>query len=915
MSFQQAYSGKWCRGAEKRGVSLSSAPLAAGCATLGAETLEGGADGGCGSGVEAAARGGADLARLDAGAAGDGVRGRQVDDRPTGGRSAQLQRGRGAAAENPWDPGKGGRAAAPPGRAPRDDARSASAPPQPGGGTGGEGRGAAHQGSPRAGARRPEAGRERVAAGRSPFPGRAPGGTPPAGGRPGMGAPARRAADSARLDSGRAGGSRRGVGDRDLQGRARNPGPGGGSEGQARSGARGPRNDERAADSPRRDPGGDARSRAGAPGKGDPRGGGSGFADDHDRPRGGARGPAQDRRSQVTLVVLLRCCEKMTLPRAVFVETTPAAVLDLSGTHRRRGVSVGRRRLRSRRRWRRPDGAVTVRISIAPGASLRGLSRGIDFSLPLRCLARTARSPARRRPARRPRLRGGGCGSAPPGRRSTRRERSAGGAGGGRRGGARHPPGNRQTPGGGGARRELSPTGAAHDVLDRALAVDQPEQAFQPLVELLLRLAAGAGEDRLRAADVLADQPPLVDPLVALHEDVVGVDREVRQLLRQEVAVEEEEAAAGEAEDGVEDLLDLVLDPPPEAGGVDQLALQEHGAEALAGNQVALGFGERLARQLAHPVEDLAEPVLGLVAGREGDLAAAEPDRLLDRVARHGQEAGPAAHVEEREEVGDAETPQAAGEGEALGLPERRRPEVGAHQMQRARPVGEDEEGLRPEQAQLAHHRAGQRGLAGELDDGGALGGWGRDGSGGEERLREGLGNRLNGHARASVSRQPWTTKPLRPSAAVSVLAVRRRLAAAWEKTAGWRSVPRVRLATTASERVRSGTLTRLPRSSRAWKKPRARSPGWKRARAVPGRWVKGFDSCAVCTSSSAFLRISWRMVTIPRQRPAGSVTISGSYWFSRGRDRASRARERTWTSSVTTRGSGLATASAGFFW
>jgi len=75
------------------------------------------------------------------------VRGRQVDDRPTGGRSAQLQRGQEQLLKT-----SGLRKGWTLRVLLESSARRCAirmAPPQPGGGTGGEGRGAAHQGSPR----------------------------------------------------------------------------------------------------------------------------------------------------------------------------------------------------------------------------------------------------------------------------------------------------------------------------------------------------------------------------------------------------------------------------------------------------------------------------------------------------------------------------------------------------------------------------------------------------------------------------------------------------------------------------------------------------------------------------------------------------------------------------------------------
>src|SRR6185369_12553456 len=115
----------------------------------------------------------------------------------------------------------------------------------------------------------------------------------------------------------------------------------------------------------------------------------------------------------------------------------------------------------------------------------------------------------------------------------------------------------------------------------------------------------------------------------------------------------------------------LMLETPGERGGVEQAALQQHGAETFARLLPALGFGERAAVELAGTVEHLADALLGLVATRVDDLAAAEVDRLLDRllvlVRDEQQHAVAAAHVEQREEVGDAEPLDAAVERQPLG--------------------------------------------------------------------------------------------------------------------------------------------------------------------------------------------------------------------------------------------------------
>ena len=121
-----------------------------------------------------------------------------------------------------------------------------------------------------------------------------------------------------------------------------------------------------------------------------------------------------------------------------------------------------------------------------------------------------------------------------------------------------------------------------------------------------------------------------------------------------------------------------------------------------------LGLVQAYTGELAGVVEHLPQAVLRQAAAGEDDLAAAEVDRLLDLVGDQQQEAGAAAHVEQGEEIGDAEPFDAAVERDPLGAQQAGRAGVGAQEMDGLPPFGEDDERLGAQQPQVAQDGRGE---------------------------------------------------------------------------------------------------------------------------------------------------------------------------------------------------------------
>src|SRR5262249_56777364 len=117
--------------------------------------------------------------------------------------------------------------------------------------------------------------------------------------------------------------------------------------------------------------------------------------------------------------------------------------------------------------------------------------------------------------------------------------------------------------------------------------------------------------------------PPGVDPPQAGQDEVADVEVDGDALLLGKRRLLEVERALVPLEDAVDDLLDLELHALPEVLGAQGAQLDERLALPLPLGDRLDGGVVLLDRDLSLPDEDLAEPVVGEVAGGEDDAARA----------------------------------------------------------------------------------------------------------------------------------------------------------------------------------------------------------------------------------------------------------------------------------------------------
>jgi hypothetical protein len=146
----------------------------------------------------------------------------------------------------------------------------------------------------------------------------------------------------------------------------------------------------------------------------------------------------------------------------------------------------------------------------------------------------------------------------------------------------------------------------------------------------------------------------------SLFYESLGGEREPHDVVRANLAFEEEHGAGTKREERAHDLLDLGLDPLPELLWRERVLLHQHAPDARARWQRGMGvLGglELLAVQHAASNETLTQAVDPLVRARKDDLASVQVDALLGARMFEMEQTRLARQVDQLQHVGEGEGP------------------------------------------------------------------------------------------------------------------------------------------------------------------------------------------------------------------------------------------------------------------